>query len=406
MRSSIALALLVAAGMLTACGSAGTTGRPEVPAATRETAAAPSGRSSARGNPVWIEDLQMVSATAGWALLWDANPAGNAALEAARTSDGGQTWVLVTPSGLGSLPQGQVLLDAVSAHQAWLVVGAGNSDSSASGTTTVYATTDGGQHWSAGLPIPGNAPSLLDFAGTADGWLLEDLGNAMQNEAATLWRTANGGTTWSRVAKTPPLGQPPSGSATLPTTCGKTGLAFASTQVGWITGTCVSLPDAILVTRDGGVHWATQQVPLPMQECPGFCEVQPPQFAGPVTFMPVDAYPSAAYLLVSTDSGGAWTALRLPTGAGPYPRVQFFGPADGIAVSAGPQGVIGPDIYLTADGGVSWTAVAQGRQFGSSGAQFDFLNPKLGFAWIPGSRQLYQTSDSGQTWTAVAPQLG
>ncbi|MGH3300428.1 MAG: WD40/YVTN/BNR-like repeat-containing protein [Streptosporangiaceae bacterium] len=350
----------------------------------------------------------MASAAAGWALVWSSDPAGsgNPVLEAARTSDGGKTWSVVTPPSARALPQGQVVLDSVSAQQAWLAAGAGNSDNPSVGTTTVYGTSDGGLHWSAGTPIAGSAPSLLDFAGPDRGWLLEDLGAAMQQEAATLWRTTNGGMTWSLAAKTPPLAQPPSIASALPASCDKTGLAFASAQVGWITSVCNSLPGAILVTTDGGAHWATQPVPLPMLDCPSGCDVQPPLFAGPTTFLQIDAYPSAAYLLVSDDSGGAWTVRRLPAGAGAYPRVAFFGPADGVAVSAESQGVIGPDFYLTRDGGLSWTAVVQGRHFGTSGASFDFVSPQLGFTWIAGEQQLYRTADAGRTWTAVVPQLG
>jgi hypothetical protein len=400
-----ALALLLTAGTLTACGS-GANGRPEGPAATRETAAAPSGRSSARGNPVWMDDLQMVSAVDGWALGWSANPDKNGTLELARTTDGARGWTPVTLPGVRSLPQGQVVLDAVSGRRAWLAVGIGNANSPSSGTTSVYGSTDGGLRWSAGSPIPAGTPSLLDFIGSATGWLLENLGQAMQQEAAALWRTTNDGTTWSLVAKTPPLGQLTSGSADLPTTCGKTGLAFASAQVGWITGFCNNLSYAVLVSTDGGAHWASQQLPLQLPECPSGCDAQPPQIVGPTTFLQVDSYPSAAYLLGTENSGGSWTVLRLPTGAGPYPRITFFGSAHAIAVSAGPQGVIGSDFYLTSDGGLSWTAVPQGRRFGSSGAQFDFVSPQVGFAWVPSSQLLYRTSDSGHTWTVVAAQLG
>jgi photosystem II stability/assembly factor-like uncharacterized protein len=407
MRSSIALALLVAAGMLTACGSVGATGRPADAAATPETAASPSGRPMARGNPVWIDDLQMVSVDDGWALVWSSDPAsGNAVLEPAVTMDGGQSWAVVTPPAAGrSLPQGQVVLDAVSGQRAWLAVGTGNANSPSSGTTSVYGTTDGGLRWSAGSPIPAATPSLLDFIGPATGWLLEDLGNAMQNEAATLWRTANGGTTWSWVAKTPPLGQPTSGSATLPTTCGKTGLAFGSAQVGWITGVCAG-GYSVLVSRDGGAQWATAELPLPDPACPDGCAAAQAQFAGATTFLVIDSYPAAAVLLVSTDAGESWRTVTVPAGAGPYPRIQFFGPADAIAVSAGAQGTIGSDFYLTSDAGLSWAAVRQGRQFGSSGAQFDFVAPQAGFAWIADAAGLYRTSDAGRTWTAVVAQLG
>ena len=111
-------------------------------------------------------------------------------------------------------------------------------------------------------------------------------------------------------------------------------------------------------------------------------------------------------LLVTTDGGTSWLAKIMPGGAGPYPRVRFFGRSDAIAVSAGPQGSIGRDFYLTSDGGRTWTAVRQGRLFGLSGPSFDFVSPAVGFAWIPGSKPVYQTSDSGHSWTAFVPRLG
>jgi hypothetical protein len=405
MRPSRALALLVVAGMLTACGSTGAAGRPEDAAATPETAALPSGRPAARGNPVWIDDLQMVSAADGWALVWSANPDKNSMLELARTTDGARAWTPVTLPGVRSLPQGQVVLDAVSGRRAWLAVGTGNANSPSSGATSVYGTTDGGLRWSAGQPIPAATPSLLDFIGPATGWLLENLGQAMQQEAAALWRTTNDGMTWSLVAKTPPLGQPTSGGSALPTTCGKTGLAFVSPQVGWITGVCV-LGYSVLVSRDGGAQWAAAQLPLSDSACADGCTAFQPQFAGATTVLEMSAYPAAAVLLVSTDAGETWQTDAMPAAAGPYPRVQFFGPADGIAVSAGAQGAIGSDFYLTRDGGLSWTAVAQGRQFGTSGAQFDFVGPGAGFAWIADTAGLYRTADAGRSWTAVDAQLG
>jgi photosystem II stability/assembly factor-like uncharacterized protein len=101
----------------------------------------------------------------------------------------------------------------------------------------------------------------------------------------------------------------------------------------------------------------------------------------------------------------------MPAGAGPYPRVRFFGQSDGIAVSAGPQGTIGRDFYLTSDGGLSWTVVPQGRHFGSSGEDFDFVSMAVGFAWVPGTDaiggapKVYRTSDSGRTWTSFVPRL-
>jgi photosystem II stability/assembly factor-like uncharacterized protein len=233
----------------------------------------------------------------------------------------------------------------------------------------------------------------MDFTGGDLGWLLESQGAAMGQNPVRVYGTTDGGASWSVLA------------SGLPTECDKTGMAFASAQVGWITSVCTG-GYQVLVSRDGGAHWAAAQLPLPNWACPAGCAAGLAQLAGDTTFLTLSSYPAAAVLLVSTDAGKSWRAEALPAGAGPYPRVQFFGPAAAVAVSAGPQGTIGQDFYLTSDGGLSWTAVAAGRQFGSDGASFDFLSAQLGFSWIPARQQLYRTSDSGRTWTSVVAQLG
>ena len=102
----------------------------------------------------------------------------------------------------------------------------------------------------------------------------------------------------------------------------------------------------------------------------------------------------------------------MPAAAGPYPRVRFFGQSDGIAVSAGSQGTVGPVFFVTSDCGHSWTPVPQGKHFGRSGASFDFVSPSAGLAWLPPgissegrAPKMYRTSDSGRTWTSFVPRL-
>jgi photosystem II stability/assembly factor-like uncharacterized protein len=389
MRRVIALALLVTVGTLTACGSGSAVGQPKGAAATRETAASPSGRPTARSTPVWIDDLQMVSAVDGWALVWSANPAGEAALEPARTSDAGRSWTVVTPPlARPLLDNGEALLYAASARRAWIAVNHGDGKS-----TVVFGTSDGGQSWTESNPVVGYQAVAMDFAGADRGWLLESQGAAMGQDPVQVYGTADGGATWSLLA------------GGLPAECGKTGMAFSPAQVGWITSDCV-LGYQVLVSRDGGAQWAAEQLPLPNSACADGCTAFQAQFAGPGTMLEVGSYPGAAVLLLSPDSGQTWRTEAMPAGAGPYPRITFFGTDDAIAVSAGSQGVIGQDFYLTSDGGLTWTAVSQGRQFGSSGAQFDFVSPQAGFAWIADGTGLYETADAGRTWTAVVAQLG
>jgi photosystem II stability/assembly factor-like uncharacterized protein len=296
---------------------------------------------------------------------------------------------VVTPAAARALlANGEALLYAASARRAWIAVNHGDGKS-----TVVFGTSDAGQSWTKSNPVVGYQAVTMDFAGADHGWLLESEGAAMAQDPVRVYATADGGVTWSLLASGLPVG------------CDKSGMAFSPAKVGWITSYCPA-GSQVLVSRDGGAQWAAAQLPLSDSACADGCTAFQPQFAGATTVLEVSAYPAAAVLLVSTDAGETWQTDAMPAAAGPYPRVQFFGPADGIAVSAGAQGAIGSDFYLTRDGGLSWTAVPQGRQFGSSGAQFDFVGPRAGFAWIADTAGLYQTADAGRTWTVVDAQLG
>jgi photosystem II stability/assembly factor-like uncharacterized protein len=395
----------------TGCSVAGT--KPDSAAATRETAASPSGSAPAQVTaraPVWINTLQMVSATMGWALLWTSNPDHDNTLSVARTTDGGRTWSVVNPRAAASaLATGQGLLDASTAERAWFAVP--TSSNGPPGKALVFGTADGGRSWRQSARIPeGYEPVALDFVSPSRGWLLDSLGAAMAQNPVRLYRSTDGGVHWSLVASSPRMAGDPATASGLPLYCGKSGLAFASARTGWITGYCNSLADAILVTRDGGAHWTSQPVPLPATLCEmAGCEVPAPQSAGGTTFLEVSDYPAAAYLLVSRDAGRSWQVQSLPVRAGPYPRIRFFSAEDGIAVSAGSQGTIDRVFYVSTNGGLSWTGVRQGRRFGGNWTDFDFVSSSIGYAWTAGAYSaggappMYRTSDSGRRWVSFIP---
>jgi hypothetical protein len=383
-------------------------------AASSEAATAPpdpAGSQVAGSAPAWIDTLQMISATTGWALLWPANPDHHSALAVARTTDGGQIWTAVTPPpAVAGLAAGQVLLQAATARRAWIVVTAGNGQAPAK--THVFSTTDSGQWWRESAAVGGAAqPVAIDFAGSRRGWLLDSLGAAMNENPVKLYRSTDGGAHWSLAGRSPRMAGDPASSSGLPVTCDKDGVAFASARTGWITSSCPGGPDDVLVSTDGGAHWAPAVLPPAAQDCqPSGCDIASPQFVRHAVFLVIGVYPAGAYLLVSNNGGQDWQTRPMPGGAGPYPRVRFFSADDGIAVSAGSQGTIGRDFYLTTDGGLNWTAVRQGRRFGSWD-DFDFVSQQAGFSWTyPGGGteavpHLVRTSDSGRIWTSVVPRL-
>ena len=413
----LAAVVLLAAG----CGSVHKTVTP-APAA----AAAVTGHP---GKPIWLQSLQMTSASAGWALYYPASPADpsvNPPMLLARTVDGARTWTDATPVAARRLlatPNAAEVLDAVNGERAYLAVtGSAQESASAVNTTEVFSTDDGGRTWtkSARLRTTGLA-SLLSFADSTHGWLVLDEGAAMGHDAVRMYRTADGGRHWSLTAATPPLDSNAAGwsvptgkSGGIPSSCGKTGVAFATAKAGWLTSVCaVGLQGELLVSRDGGVAWAPQPLPVSASICDdGGCTLTGPRLTGGKTFLTVAAVGSKPVLLVSRDLGRSWATLSLPALAGMYPRIKFFGGSSGVLVAAGAQGTLGDVFYTTSDGGQTWRPVPQGRHFTQLGASVDFVGPRTGFSWIQGGDAtggsapgMYRTTNSGRTWTAFAPRL-
>ncbi len=390
---ALATVLLVAG-----CGTLPARGQSAAQPPAASGSSAPSGRPAASGSQaaaaIWLDSLQMTSASAGWALRWTQSPAvaDDGYLVPARTTDGARTWTSVTPPAARALlatPGAAAVLHALDGQRAWLAVTAATADSSPVHLTEVFTTFNGGRTWteSAPLKVPGYA-DFLSVAGPGRGWLLMANGGAMRQEPVQLYRTSDAGLRWSLVAGTPQTG---TGSNGLPVSCDKAGLAFATASVGYLSGACFSLSDALLASQDGGVTWAPQVLPAAASSCSTHgCEVFGPQFAGRTGF------------LVSQDLGVTWRSEPLPSGAGQDPRIQFFSPLSGMLVSAGPQGGIGHVFYTTANGGRTWTAVPQGRSFTQLGTSFDFVSARTGFAWAPGADAkgssppaMYLTTDSG-----------
>jgi len=415
--SALAIVLLVAG-----CGTLPARGQPaaQPPAASGSSAA--SGRPPASGSQaaaaIWLDSLQMTSASTGWALRWTQSPAvaDNGYLAPAHTTDGARTWTSVTPRAARALlatPGAAAVLQALDGERAWLAVTAATTGSSSPYLTVVFGTSDGGRTWTESAPfkVPGYA-RLLSFADPGDGWLLANYGGTMGQDPVRLYRNTDAGLHWSLVAATPQSG---TGSNGLPVQCDKAGLAFATAQAGWLTSYCTGeSPDVLLVTRDGGARWAPQPLPVPASAfCSSGCEVyNPPQFFGRTAFVVIGHRPAAPYFLTSHDLGQTWKPEPLPSGAGLYPRITFFSPLSGMLVSAGPQGVIGHVFYTTANGGRTWTPVPQGRFFTQPGTSFDFVSPRTGFAWAPGADAkgpsppaMYLTTDSGRTWVSFTPRL-
>ncbi len=233
MRKSLALAAVVAVGFLaTSCGELVSAGSWRQPGQSKTgwrqrwcpapSSTAPHPRRSRNG--LWFDSLQMISATTGWALLSTSNPSDNSAVQLGRTTDGGRTWTLVTPPApRAALDGGIVVLRAIDARRAWLVAA---SPDNAGGMTVVFRTVDAGRSWQRSAPINANQPVGIDIVGQR-AWLLESLGAAMGSNPVRVYRTTDGGLSWSLLAQSQAsrTRPPPVARESLPLSCDKVGIA-------------------------------------------------------------------------------------------------------------------------------------------------------------------------------------
>lgn len=153
----------------------------------------------------------------------------------------------------------------------------------------------------------GFGPSSVTFVSTRLGWALETTATPGCDErCGRLWRTGDGGRTWSQVA-TPPV-RAAEASVGAP---GSVGVRFANADDGWVFG-----PE-LWVTRDGGAHWSRSQLPV-----------------GAGQVVAVEASAGAVHAVVFGDGfrvitspvdHDAWQSspTMVPTGAGPIPAVQL-----------------------------------------------------------------------------------
>ena len=193
-----------------------------------------------------------------------------------RSADDGNRWRVVLSELASQVSFGLVASYFLGPENAWAAL------EEQTGATSVYRTSDGGRHWDRSdlriVAPPPSMPILFDqlyFADPEHGWLLAvgtDLGSGSANSLVMLlWRTDDGGRTWSQL---PPTSLPPQ-SVELPPYAGSAcpvfsppHIAFTTPNIGWWTyGACGTGAARPLVwrTRDGGRNWT----PSPLSAPPG-----------------------------------------------------------------------------------------------------------------------------------------
>lgn len=322
--------------------------------------------------------IRMISEKNGWAIK-DGG--------VFRTVDGGNSWTGVTPSGVNlggiSHPSGApaYFLDA---DRAWI---ADNRDR----RLTVFKTVNGGQSW-ARVELDTEGGAQLHFIDERYGWMLLHQGVAMGSEQVEIYRTTDGGDTWTRTAGAgPDADQQQDGR--LPFGGIKKGTSFKNTVVGWVTAEDRGPGGGRLYkTTDGGATWHKHEVLIPEAYKSHSLNIYPPKFFSatdailPVTFVP--GYETIFY--TSKDGGATWT----PTTPVKATITSTAVNSDFVDAQHG-WTTDGESIYATQDGGHEWTEYPAPSSFRSV-KQLQFLTTKLG--WAVTEDGLVTTEDGGRTW--------
>ncbi len=313
-----------------------------------------------------LQTIHMIDATTGWALT-------NTSV--LYTTNGWSTWKDVTPHKAALVAGGYFL----SGEEAWI------AESGQQPGAIVSHTADGGQTWQSAT-LSANVPvdrARMSFINSQDGWIEGETGGATGNDFEMIFRTTDGGKSWTAVSRTT-YGSQSNIPATFPFTGHKTGLTFINASTGWATGPW------LYITHDGGATWQSQTLLTAPDQV----------FAPPTFFTAHDGIlPGGSQLFVTHDGGTTWQSTSsLPASSS---LVTFIDMQHGwVAIDNGTM------LYRTSDGGAHWAKITPAIAASiTSVVQLNFVSTgvgwALGYTSEPPNTLLFRTTDGGQTWTQV-----
>jgi len=350
-------------------------------------------RTSGPGDYGVLQRFAPQSASVWWAIV-ASNRTGRTWL--VRTGDSGGRWQDVTP------PLKLVLVSSsffLGRDAAWIE----GSTRFESRTEPLFRTLNGGRSWRRLATVP--ADCQLDFVDQRDGWCAV-IGAAMGSSTVRLYRTFDGGSTWTLVSRT---GLYDSGSTpgALPYGCDKT-ITFSSLTVGWAASVCIAGSPPLYESEDGGAHWRKlAQVPLPKgaPTPPAGAGLSLPAVAGSrlVLYLDIGGNPrNATAIATSANDGANWNA-RLVPGLPHYWKVDLLDVRHWRLSD-------GRVLLSTDDTGGHWHRWnSPVRMTDAVGAplRLHFLSARVGFA-VPEANAgpLWRTEDGGHTWKPVTVTAG
>ncbi|GIP39331.1 hypothetical protein J31TS4_26110 [Paenibacillus sp. J31TS4] len=324
-----------------------------------------------------------------------------------RTDDAGQTWTSRTPPGYDA---SRFVPFVYNEQVLWFVVRPAGEDTN----WTVYRTADGGRSWSAAaLPtqdswtVPGiNTAFHLSFLDEQTGFFVFGSDPAGGPVKTAFYQTTDGGQTWKYASKIAPDG-------TLAST--PSGMSFSDRLYGFITffNSTDSLPE-IYETSTGGASWKRLALELPPElKDSVFVADLSPLFWGKAR---KEGVLSIAYRTKSNEKAGvAWFTTENGGAVWHAVRNQAEAPTVLSKDGSAPQGfsprtasdrthywMIDAEagaLYGTSNGGSDWQMLYTSPQFRNA-YELTFTDSRTG--WVRGDGFLLRTEDGGRSWKEFA----
>ena len=303
-----------------------------------------------------LNDVAFAGASAGWSV-----GGGGTILT---TADAGATWSSQASGTRVTL----YAVDVAGAARGWAVGDHG----------TVAHTTDAGLTWSA-MTIGADDLRDVSFVSATVGWALgfRWLEDPDDNYASVLYRTIDGGATWSvqRIWDAQQL----------------RAIGFADASTGWAVGD----GGRILSTADGGATWTAQNAGAEA-DLYALCVVSASR-----------VWAAGDGILETTDGGATWTQRATldvwnnsftsvdSDGAGRIAATGWYYPDE---TELKPCGMIA----TSADGGATWSAHFDGEYLDGVFASVAFSSP-TGVCAVGETGAVVRSTDGGTTWTGREP---
>lgn len=373
----------------------------------------------------WAVEIEVAGVTLIEPIFSTASTAWSASQNDAivRSTDGGRHWADVTPPGGVGLFE-SVHMDVISGSVTWVA-----TPGLTSSGVRVYRTVDGGASWIGSTVGTGRARKpwgnvSISAPDALHAFVLlyqQPVGPAADPLEIHLFGTGDGGRSWREVTSTSGAGTPD--SAQLPNDCENLHIEFLSPTTGYATADvgCQHQLYLLAVTHDGGTTWSRQRLPGPpsaaVQEVRGAsCGIEGPAFSSPLDGrlsvgcnVDLGRIPATSQkgLYLTHDGGRSWTTVPAPLdiGAGLGQFAWQLKPASTNALPYFVDALHGwawenvTTLVRTEDGGHTWTPLPDsGSSSPLRGVRF--VSATIGYG-IDASGRQWKTTDGGQKWTAL-----